>query len=107
MGERQNYLKKIVKSICGKVYNNYLPRPKFKDIINSKYYDEVMKVYLRLGGKLDKFPVRVGNWDIEINNLAIELDEELHFNRYRKITLKSDIYSHLKKIPTKNLFRIL
>jgi hypothetical protein len=43
---------------------------------------------MRLGGLLDAPVWRPGGWDIVFaERLAVELDEELHFNRYRATTL--------------------
>ncbi|MFP4698611.1 MAG: hypothetical protein ACLFMO_07880 [Eubacteriales bacterium] len=101
MGRRQKYLKYVIKSNFGKVYDNYLPRVSYEDILKSKYCDEVTKVYYKLGGKLYKFPSRIGKWDIETEKFVLELDEELHFNRYRKITLNSRIYDELNDFPVR------
>ena len=38
-------------------------------------------------------------WDIEFEGLAVELDECLHFNRYRLVTLESTVYGHLESFP--------
>jgi hypothetical protein len=40
-----------------------------------------------------------GPWDLQFDRLVVELDEERHFNRYRAITLKADIYEELL-LPT-------
>ncbi len=34
-----------------------------------------------------------------MNGVAIELDEELHFNRYRELTLRSEVYQRLSGFP--------
>lgn len=41
-------------------------------------------------------------WDIEFQGIAVELDEQLHFNRYRAITLSSPAYEELKSFPRIN-----
>jgi hypothetical protein len=56
-------------------------------------------VYRRLGGCLTEFPLRIGSWDLQIGDVAIELDEECHFNRYRFITLESSVYQTLPSFP--------
>ena len=38
-------------------------------------------------------PTRIGQYDIDLIDFIIELDEENHFNRYRKITLESEFYT--------------
>ena len=50
--------------------------------------DEVMDVYRRLGGLLSEPTFRPGAWDLSFaGGLVVELDEELHFNRFRATTL--------------------
>jgi hypothetical protein len=62
-----------------------------------KNLDHIKKIYTELGGCSNKIPLRIGNFDIKLqNDHYLELDEQLHFNRYRLITLKSDIYLNCK-----------
>lgn len=62
-------------------------------IKNSKHGSEIAKVYHDLGGILNNYPSNVGRkWDIRINGLILELDEEQHFNQYRLQTLNSTAY---------------
>jgi hypothetical protein len=72
--------------------------------INSiiQHRDEVMRVYRSLGGILNEIPFRFGGWDIVAPNFIIELDEEQHFNRYRKQTLESAIYKSWKLFDVAN-----
>lgn len=97
MGKKQNNLAKIFKYL-GLVV---IACPKYNDVMSSKYADEVFNVYKELGGVLSIFPLRLGKWDIEVDGIAIELDEDLHFNRYRKLTLSSNIYNYLPSFPLK------
>nr|WP_245914776.1 hypothetical protein [Nocardia fluminea] len=47
-------------------------------------------VYQALGGSAPMLRLRPGSWDLAFaDGLVIELDEELHFNRYRAQTLHS------------------
>lgn len=51
--------------------------------------EELLGLYRRLGGALEAPVLRPGGWDLAFSeNLVVELDEELHFNRYRAITLE-------------------
>ena len=50
----------------------------------------VLDVYRTLGGRLDHPVFRPGAWDLSMDGILIELDEELHFNRYRAVTLQQD-----------------
>lgn len=49
---------------------------------------DVLRLYKDLGGALEHPQLRPGAWDLSMDGTLIELDEELHFNRYRKITLE-------------------
>lgn len=52
--------------------------------------ERVLDLYRALGGSAEKFVVfRPGVWDIALTDgLIVELDEEQHFNRYRRTTLE-------------------
>ena len=50
--------------------------------------NDVLRLYRGLGGVLENPQLRPGAWDLSMDGAMIELDEELHFNRYRKMTLK-------------------
>lgn len=51
---------------------------------------EVGVLYRELGGSMDSPGLRPGAWDLAFEDgLLVELDEELHFNRYRAWTLLS------------------
>jgi hypothetical protein len=48
-------------------------------------------VYRALGGESRQPQFRPGQWDLAFDGgLLLELDEELHFNRYRRLTLEPD-----------------
>ena len=48
-------------------------------------------VHATLGGRDESPQLRPGSWDLAFDGeLLIELDEELHFNRYRSVTLRRD-----------------
>lgn len=66
----------------------------------SQYDNEILRVYRELGGILQTYPVNpVATYDIVLDGLIIELDEELHFNRYRRITLNSKVYEDINSFP--------
>jgi hypothetical protein len=51
----------------------------------------VLDVYLALGGIPHPPALRPGSWDLVFEGgLVVELDEELHFNRYRHLTLEPE-----------------
>jgi hypothetical protein len=49
--------------------------------------EEIVDLFRRLGGQEEAPPFRPGAWDLTMGDLVIELDEELHFNRFRAMTL--------------------
>ncbi len=51
----------------------------------------ILKVYAEIGGTMQTPRLQPGNWDLAYEDgLVVELDEELHFNRYRRTTLVQD-----------------
>jgi hypothetical protein len=70
-----------------------------QDIKTANLAKEVKRIYKQLDGVLDDFPNNIGQWDLRVGAVAIELDEERHFNRYRLRTLKSTVYSKLPRFP--------
>ena len=68
-------------------------RPNHEDFYVSKYSSEIDRIYSNLGGILFQYPTNYKGYDIILKNFIVELDEERHFNRYRKITLQSEFYN--------------
>lgn len=54
-----------------------------------------LEIFDKLGGLQLSIPGDM-DYHIQYNGLLIQLDDELHFNRYRKITLESDFYEDYK-----------
>lgn len=98
MGELQDTLERLL-SQAGSVSHKALPFPKADVAIGSRFGDEIRSVYHRLGGALTRPPINLRSWDIEFNGFAVELDEYLHFNRYRATTLESPAYRELPDFP--------
>lgn len=73
--------------------------PRRNDVSAVDIRKEVQGIYVELGGVLSEFPLRLRRWDLQIGNVAVELDEERHFNRYRRRTLDSRLYSQLPLFP--------
>ena len=46
-------------------------------------------------------PVQFKDFDIQLPHCIVELDEEQHFNRYRAMTLNSNVYTELKSFSVK------
>lgn len=60
--------------------------PRLADL-DEAHADELIGLYRLLGGVLQAPVLRPGAWDLAFGPLVVELDEELHFNRYRALTL--------------------
>lgn len=60
---------------------------------------EVLDLYRRLGGQHEAPALRPGSWDLQVDDVLVELDEQLHFNRYRAVTLQSRAYRSLPRFP--------
>jgi hypothetical protein len=55
-----------------------------------EHLEELFELYRSLGGLQTAPSLRPGAWDLAFENgLVVELDEELHFNRYRALTLET------------------
>jgi len=93
MPNKQDYLQHICFGLYKQVNHN---RSIDKTFINNDLYDAITEMYAILGGKLDKVPLNIGKYDIELESFIIEFDEENHFNRYRLKTLSSPIYKNWK-----------
>lgn len=70
------------------------PRPRLEDL-PPVAATELLTVYRTLGGSQDAPTLRPGGWDLLFaGGLVVELDEELHFNRYRAVTLEASWSRH-------------
>jgi len=56
-------------------------------------------MYIKLGGVLKDFELNIRSWDMDFEGMAVELDEQLHFNRYRLLTLSSPLYTAISGFP--------
>jgi len=61
------------------------------DDLPSDAAGRVVALYRQLGGQDEPARFRPGKWDLAFEHgLVIELDEQLHFNRYRALTLAGE-----------------
>ncbi|MDP9435243.1 MAG: hypothetical protein M3P93_08665 [Actinomycetota bacterium] len=64
------------------------PPPPRLETLPSELRADVLDLYRSLGGRPDR-PLQPGAWDLALaGGDVVELDEELHFNRYRARTLE-------------------
>lgn len=99
MGQMQDTLASLLSS-QGLLAKRSLAFPRTGDICRAGLESYVTDTYRALGGILDPFVLNLRSWDMEFNGIAVELDEYLHFNRYRLQTLQSPLYARLDKFPT-------
>lgn len=59
----------------------------------------VLDRYRALGGAQETPRLRPGKWDFVLEGFVLELDEDLHFNRYRATTLDDPLYDALPTFP--------
>jgi hypothetical protein len=60
---------------------------------------DVLTTYYKLGGTRSTPNLRPGSWDLVVDGVLVELDEQLHFNRYRALTLEVASYTALPRFP--------
>lgn len=88
-GARAQALQKLLNR-AGLVSVTNIPAAPRLDDLPDEAQNEVIAVYRALGGTAPVRPPRPGAWDLAFEGgLMVELDEELHFNRYRSRTLES------------------
>ncbi|MDO3615319.1 hypothetical protein Q3O97_05635 [Ralstonia pseudosolanacearum] len=98
MGKLQQTLDAMLGGI-GVVQHKQLPLPTLHDIHRAGFGDLFNAVYKSIGGVLETPELRLGPWDLEFDGIAVELDEHLHFNRYRALTLRAPAYTTLPGFP--------
>lgn len=99
MGKMQNNLSMAFKVLGCSVNSTKTPCPTRDTIKVSPHYEQVLAVYRSLGGIMNDIPANLRTWDMIVDGIAVELDEMLHFNRYRQITLLSTAYNALPHFP--------
>ncbi|MHA7678587.1 DUF7255 family protein [Cupriavidus sp. PET2-C1] len=98
MGKMQSTFEELLGGI-GAVEHKKLPFPRLQDVARTGYEDLINSVYKSLGGVLMSAELNLRSWDLEFEGIAVELDEHLHFNRYRAITLGATAYANLPVFP--------
>jgi hypothetical protein len=74
------------------------PRPRVDDLSDGAAA-EVAGLYHELGGRKELSSLTPGPWDILVDGVLVELDEQLHFNRYRALTLGGSSYNGISRFP--------
>ncbi|MEN7548962.1 hypothetical protein AAG747_13650 [Rapidithrix thailandica] len=63
---------------------------------DQEYKEEIQRIFAELGGTGHLPNTCSLNWNLELERGIVQLDEQLHFNKYRRITLRSSIYQEFK-----------
>ncbi len=88
-GARANALEQLLARVGYKPAAK-LPGPRTGDL-SPERIEHVAHLYRALGGTTASPRLRPGAWDLAFQGgIVVELDEELHFNRYRRITLEPE-----------------
>jgi hypothetical protein len=74
------------------------PRPRIDDLPKD-VAAEVAELYRELGGRREPDSLKPGAWDVLVDGVLVELDEQLHFNRYRALTLQGKSYNGASRFP--------
>jgi hypothetical protein len=86
-GARARVLEVLLRRAGYRIALGRPPAPRAKDL-SPENLQRVDCIYQLLGGTPTPALLRPGPWDLAFQGgLVVELDEELHFNRYRKSTL--------------------
>jgi hypothetical protein len=80
------------------------PAPRL-DVLPADLCAAVVALYRELGGQQEQPVLRPGAWDLALaGGVVIELDEELHFNRYRARTLAEP---WARKLPWRDAYLVM
>jgi len=98
LGKKEEALRQLLGGQGG-VHAQRIAWPIREDVLASRYFKLVVDMYRRLGAVLEDFPLNLRSWDMNLGNIAVEFDEQLHFNRFRAETLTSGVYAELPQFP--------
>ena len=99
MNPKKAFLIQVLEKNNQRHQKGSLPKLEYRHFHNSKHAEMVFEVYKELGGLGSEIPFFLTEWDIELEGIGIMLDDELNFNRYRAITLRSTFYQDMSGFP--------
>jgi hypothetical protein len=76
-----------------------------KIALKTNAFDELKTTFYELGGVGEEMPFHLPPVDIEVAGVLIQIDDELSFNRYRNITLRSNVYKKYSEARVENYKR--
>ena len=92
LNQRRLVLKKVLVRYMGLTLTRDQPSLRLEDIEGAGLQPQLKEVGQLLGVKGAILP-EANPVETEVNSIAIALDEEVHFNRYRLLTLQSAVYA--------------
>lgn len=69
--------------------------------------DYVQEAYESLGGQAPHSEIRLQPWGLQVDDRFVELDDAMHFNRYRRVTLRASLYQDWADFPLNNYRRFV
>jgi hypothetical protein len=100
---KHKHLLNLLQANDFKVQNLDLKIP--RNLFNKNKHFDLYQIYKELGGIQEEFPhIEEELYYIEPSTIII-LDDYIHFNRYRNITLKSILYEQIPSFPLENYKR--
>jgi hypothetical protein len=104
IGRRAEAMRSLLISAGLTEYPRVAPPPRLADVPDS-LVQELLGLYRRLGGVEAHPTLRPGPWDLVFEGpVVVELDEELHFNRYRDLTLAASWGDRLPWTPAYRIY---
>lgn len=98
MSARAKALARLLEGAGAKLGGSPAPLPSL-DRMSGQVARQVLDRYRALGGTQESPRLRPGRWDFALEGFVLELDEDLHFNRYRAATLDAPLYEALPAFP--------
>ncbi len=86
----------------------YLPVETLPKSFNTSFFkggvfsETILNVYKELGGRQNFPGMEIETFPMEFGKFCVILDDQLHFNHYRQITLRSEFYENMPYFPLEN-----
>lgn len=94
------------RNLVGVLQSKYLPADQINrrfqsfELQNTSFEKYLLEAYGNLGGLMDPPDIKFTVSFMEFGRFCVQLDEAIHFNRYRAKTLRSAFYEKLASFPT-------
>lgn len=102
MASVKDYILEIFKKNEIPIQRNLFPIVEKEKFEKSSYFKFIKEAYSELGGIENEIPYQSNEYDFQLKEGIILIDTEKDYNRYRAITLRSEIYKLIPSINTEN-----